>query len=116
MEAEQEKWLIQQLKEGIEIKDLFPHGFFNGFVYYDITIHGKRISLVVEVKRGDLQQHKNKPLIMEITKVFQIVGGEKEKVQNTKLVSQHVVLISVKSNLKETNENTFLLNGKIFLQ
>lgn len=115
MKAEQENWLIQQLHEGIEVKELFPHSFLRGHVYYDITIHGKRISLVVEVKRQALEK-KNESLIMEITRIFEIVGGEKEEIKSTKLVSRHVVFIPVKDNFKMINENPLLLNGKIFLQ
>lgn len=116
MEAEQEKWLNERLKEGIEVQELFPHKFLKGFVYYDIIIHGKRTGVVVEVKRENLNHSDMKPMKMQITKVFEIVRGEKEAVKYSNLINRYVTFLPEISKFKGESRNPFELNGKFFLQ
>lgn len=115
MEAEQEKWLAKCLKEGVEVQELFPHMFAKKFAYYDIVIFGKKIGVIVEVKREEIKHINTEPLKMQISKVFQIVRGEKEEIKYSNLINKYITFVPQRPKFKTQECNPFLLSGKFFL-
>lgn len=115
MEAEHEKWLINRLKEGVEVQELFPHMFAKGVAYYDIVVRNKKTGIVIEVKRDHITWSYAETSQMQISKVFQIVRGEKEKIESSNLTNRYLTFVPQGQKFKSEDFNPFLLRGKIFL-
>ncbi len=112
MEAEQEELLVQHLKGGIEVNDLFPHKFYKGFVFYEIHVRMKNKAIIVvqlQARRSD------KINLLKISGVYEMSAGQKNQI-NTKLIHKHVILEPFKNVMFSAKADPLLLNGNFFLQ